>query len=246
MSDRLSANSLAAAFGHLQGEALLRALVVDGPLRGRTALVSSFGAESVVLLHMVAELDPAIPVVFLDTLVHFPATLAFKAELVERLGLKDVRDAKPDLRYLARLDPEGKLHAQDPDICCHVRKVEPLDEALHPFSAWITGRKRFQNAARSELAGIEADQNSSRIKLNPLVGWDAGQLEAYRLAYDLPAHPLTAHGYGSIGCAPCTRPLAEGEDARAGRWSGLSKTECGIHMPQPAGERPSSEEGCLI
>jgi phosphoadenosine phosphosulfate reductase len=246
MSDRLSPQSLNAAFGHLEGQALIEALVVEGPLRGRTALVSSFGAESVVLLHMVAKADPSIPVVFLDTLVHFPATLAYKAELTERLGLTDIRDAKPDMRYLARLDPEGKLFAQDPNICCHVRKVETLDEALYPFAAWITGRKRFQNSERQRLQTIEPDENSKRIKLNPLADWTAERLEAYRQAHDLPAHPLVSKGYASVGCAPCTRPVAAGEDPRAGRWSGLAKTECGIHMPKPIGERPTVEEGCLI
>lgn len=246
MSDRLSAQSLDAGFGHLDGQALIEALVVHGPLQGRTALVSSFGAESVVLLHMVAKADPAIPVLFLDTLVHFPATLAYKAELVARLGLKDVRDAKPDMRYLARFDPEGRLHQEDPNMCCHIRKVETLDEALHPFAAWITGRKRFQNDVRSRLRTIEADENGRRIKLNPLADWTAEALEAYRLRHDLPAHPLVARNYTSIGCAPCTRPVGPGEDPRAGRWAGRGKTECGIHMPLPEGPRPTSEEGCLI
>ncbi|MFO1071265.1 MAG: phosphoadenylyl-sulfate reductase [Geminicoccaceae bacterium] len=228
---------LRARFGSLGGSALLRALLAPGgPLRGRTAMVSSFGAESVVLLHMAAAIDPAIPVIFLDTGRHFPETLAYRDALIDRLGLKDVRSAYPDRAALQRHDRDGRLYASDPDSCCDIRKTEPLADALEGFSAWITGRKRFQGGLRTDLDAIELDRASGRLKLNPLATWAEGELEAYRQAHDLPAHPLVARGYRSIGCATCTRPTQAGEDARAGRWSGMDKTECGIHLPVPFGD----------
>ena len=218
-------------YGHLDGLDLLEALLDGGPLAGRAALVSSFGAESAVLLHMVARLDRRLPVVFLDTGKLFPATLAYRDQLVRRLGLTDVRVAQPEVEALGRHDPLGEVHGSDPDLCCHLRKTEPLDTALAGFAAWITGRKRFQGAARERLPVIEAEPSSGRIKLNPLAPWTPEQLEAYRLENGLPDHPLIARGYRSIGCAPCTRPTLAGEDARAGRWAGIDKTECGIHRP---------------
>ena len=222
--------------GHLCGRDVLASLLGPGrTMRGRTALVSSFGAESVVLLHMVASVDPDIPVIFLDTLAHFPATLAYRNMLVEQLGLRDVRTATPNLRILGRIDPRGDLHAGDPDLCCHFRKTEPLDEALSGFDAWITGRKRFQGGARDDLPVFEVEDGSGRIKINPLALWSNEDLEAYRQSYDLPAHPLVAEGFRSIGCAPCTRPVKDGEDPRAGRWAGTAKTECGIHVSHGGG-----------
>jgi len=223
-------------YGHLCGQDLLAALLgPGGRLHGRTALVSSFGAESVVLLHMAASVDPGIPVIFLDTLAHFPATLAYRALLIEQLGLRDVRNATPDLPMLGRLDPRGDLHASDPDVCCHFRKTEPLDQALEGFAAWITGRKRFQGGQRQGLPTFEVEQGTGRLKINPLAQWGADDLEAYRQSHGLPAHPLVDQGYRSIGCAPCTRPVRAGEDPRAGRWAGTGKTECGIHVSHGGG-----------
>lgn len=228
---------LRARFGGLEGGALLKALLAPGaPLRHRTALVSSFGAESVALLHLAAGIDPAIPVIFLDTGRHFPETLAHRDALVDRLGLTDVRSAYPDRSALQRHDRAGRLYATDPDSCCDIRKTEPLAEALDGFDAWITGRKRFQGGLRADLDAIEREPGTDRIKLNPLAGWGEERLEAYRVRHDLPAHPLVARGYRSIGCATCTRPTAAGEDARAGRWSGIDKAECGIHLPAPYGD----------
>jgi phosphoadenosine phosphosulfate reductase len=223
--------ALRQAFGHLDGPDLLEAVLDEGGLAGRVALVSSFGAESVVLLHMVARIDRRLPVIFLETGKHFPATLAYRDLLIRRLGLSDVRSAVPDTTALGQIDPLGDLHASDPDACCAIRKTEPLDRALEGFSAWITGRKRFQGGARTLLQTIEDDPASGRIKLNPLAAWDEEQIEDYRLEFDLPQHPLLAHGYRSIGCAPCTRPTEAGGPARSGRWAGLDKTECGIHRP---------------
>jgi phosphoadenosine phosphosulfate reductase len=237
-------HELTCRYGALDGAELLQALLVDGPLAGRTALVSSFGAESVVLLHLAAEIDRKLPVIFLDTGKHFPATLAYRDQLVELLRLEDIRVAAPTAKMLKRLDPQGLLHDEDADSCCHLRKTEPLEEALAGFGAWITGRKRFQGGMRTALEPIELDPSADRIKLNPLARWAAGDLEAYRVRHGLPQHPLAAHGYRSIGCAPCTRATRAGEAARAGRWFGIDKVECGSHLGSAqAGVAVSAEVG---
>jgi phosphoadenosine phosphosulfate reductase len=222
------------AYEGIDGPALLRALLTDSPLAGRTVLVSSFGAESAVLLDMVATVDPAVPVIFLDTGKLFAETQAYREELVERLGLVDVRVVRPRIAALARHDAGGELWRRDPDFCCHIRKTEPLQQALEGFAGWITGRKRFQAGLRSQLPIIEPEWSSGRIKLNPLAPWSAEDIERYRLMRNLPRHPLVDRGYRSIGCITCTRPIASGEAARAGRWWGLDKTECGIHLPGKA------------
>ena len=219
------------AYGALDGLALLRAALHEGPLKGRTALVSSFGAESAVLLDMVATVDPALPVIFLDTGKLFEETQDYREEITRLLGLEDVRVVRPEPAALARHDPDGTLHARGPDLCCHLRKTEPLERALDGFAAWISGRKRFQGGLRSALATIEGEPASGRIKLNPLAPWSAEDVERYRRLRNLPAHPLAAEGYSSIGCVPCTRPVQPDEPPRAGRWWGLDKTECGIHRP---------------
>ncbi len=196
---------------------------------GRIALVSSFGAESAVLLHMASRIDRHLPVILLDTGKLFPETLSYRDTLVARLGLTDVRSARPEPARIAEFDPAGTLWRQDPDSCCWQRKVEPLDAALQGFDAWITGRKRHQTAHRQNLAPIE-DGPDGRVKINPLAFWDEAAIERYFAAHALPRHPLQAHGYASIGCATCTRAVGAGADSRAGRWVGHGKTECGIHM----------------
>jgi phosphoadenosine phosphosulfate reductase len=216
------------AWGHLEGPALLRA-ALTGPLAGRIAMVSSFGAESAVLLDMVASIDRRTPVVFLETGKLFPETLAYKDKLVAWLGLEDVRSIQPDPGELARLDAGGDLWRRAPDRCCHVRKAEPLDQALSGFVGWITGRKRFHGGARAALPTVDGDPVTGQLKLNPLAAWSLEDVRRYRRARRLPLHPLVARGYPSIGCRPCTRPAMAGEPVRAGRWSGLDKTECGIH-----------------
>ncbi len=223
---RSEAAALNARYGARDTEALV-ALAVEDLFPGRIALVSSFGAESVVLLHMAAEVDRSVPVIFLDTGWLFPETLEYRSRLVERLGLTEVRAVKPDPADLVAHDPHRALWMTNPDRCCHIRKTEPLKRALAGFDAWFTGRKRFQNAGRATLAVFEGD--GARIKINPLIAWSADDLKAYAKRHDLPAHPLVAKGYPSIGCVPCTSRVAAGEDARAGRWRGLGKTECGIH-----------------
>lgn len=217
----------------LPAEELLRASLTRAHW-GRVALVSSFGAEAAVLLHMVARIDPATPVIFNDTGKLFAETLAYQRELAVRLGLRDLRVARPDPADLARADPAGDLHRRAPDACCHVRKVAPLERALSGFDACVTGRKRYQSATRSLLPQVESD-GRGRLRLNPLAAWRREDAIAYLLDHELPIHPLVDKGYVSLGCAPCTTPAGPGEAPRAGRWRGLEKDECGIHF---AGGRP--------
>ena len=195
--------------------------------REQLALVSSFGTESAALLKVMADVDPAIPVVFLDTGWLFEETLAYRDTLIAALGLTDVRSIKPLEETLSREDPERELWFSDPDACCRIRKVEPLARALKPFDAWINGRKRFQGNARADIPVVEDD--GTRLKFNPFANVSREELDAIFVRAKLPRHPLAASGFLSVGCMPCTSRTAEGEDARAGRWRGRAKTECGIH-----------------
>ena len=199
----------------------------------KLALVSSFGAESAVLLHMISRLKPDVPVLFLDTGMLFGQTLDYRKTLAARLGLTDVRDLRPLYNDLAVADPNAKLWQTDTDACCNVRKVLPLDRALADFDAWITGRKRFHGGDRLSLPVVE--QADGQVKFNPLANWGKAELDAYMAEHDLPAHPLVAQGFPSIGCWPCTNPVEEGQDVRAGRWAGQDKTECGIHVARAPG-----------
>lgn len=211
----------------LEGGELIAALRNEFP--GTMAIVSSFGSESAVLLHMVAQVDPSLPVLFLNTGKLFGETLRYRDRLQDVLGLTDLRAIGPHPEDLKRLDPDGILWSRDPDKCCAMRKVWPLQRALGPFEAQVTGRKRFQTKARAELETIEFVDG--RFKINPLASWDRDRLEAYRVDHKLPPHPLVADGYLSIGCMPCTDRVKEGGDYRSGRWSGSDKEECGIHEP---------------
>ena len=195
--------------------------------REQLALVSSFGTESAALLKVMADVDPAIPVIFLDTGWLFEETLAYRDTLIARLGRTDVRSIKPLEQTLSREDPESDLWFRDPDACCRIRKVEPLARALQPFEAWINGRKRFQGGVRVAIPVVEQDGN--RLKFNPFANVSREEIDAIYQSANLPPHPLVASGFLSVGCMPCTSRTATGEDARAGRWRGQSKTECGIH-----------------
>lgn len=199
----------------------------------RLALVSSFGAESAVLLHLASRVKPDVPVLFLDTGMLFGQTLDYRRQLAARLGLTDVRDLRPAYQDLAVADPEARLWQSDTDACCHVRKVLPLDRALADFDAWITGRKRFHGGDRLSLPVVE--QAGHQVKFNPLANWGKAELDDYAQRHDLPPHPLVAQGFPSIGCWPCTQPVEAGEDVRAGRWKGSQKTECGIHLARAPG-----------
>ena len=194
----------------------------------KLALVSSFGTESAALLKIVADVDPRIAVVFLDTRWLFQETLDYRDKLTELLGLRDVRSIKPLDATLQRNDPNSDLWFSDPDACCHIRKVEPLARALEPFSAWFNGRKRFQGGDRASIAVVEAD--GARLKFNPLANATADDLKALYASAQLPPHPLLAQGFASVGCMPCTTRTRPGEDPRAGRWRDRGKTECGIHV----------------
>lgn len=243
-------------FGALSGLELVEATIHEA-FPGRIALLSSFGTEAAVLLDMVARIDPATPVLFLDTGMLFGQTGAYREQLQARLGLSDVRAIRPDPARLAKSDPDRTLWQRDPDACCALRKVEPMRRGLERigldrphdrsresapniedgagpapegFDAWITGRKRHHGGARSELGNFDMDADG-RIKINPLAGWSRDAIDGYFKARDLPRHPLADAGFASVGCYPCTQPSSDEKDPRGGRWAGSDKTECGIHSP---------------
>lgn len=212
---------------HAAIEVLKRA--VTDPDLGQVALVSSFGAESVVLLHMVSRVAPGLPVLFIDTQMLFPETLAYQQEVAERLALTNVQVTTASEAEIAAHDPDGTLHKVNPDACCDFRKTVPLERVLSGYDAWITGRKRFQNGQRAALEFFEPEP-PARLRVNPLAHWRPEDVQDYMVENRLPRHPLVAKSYPSIGCAPCTSPVAPGEDPRSGRWRGQEKSECGIHF----------------
>ncbi len=221
--------TLNARFAHHSAADMLIELLA-GELQGRVAVVSSFGAESAVLLDLVASIDRSVPLIFANTQKMFGETLAYRDGLAESLGFTDLRVYRPDPYEIARRDDKSLRWAYDPDGCCDLRKVEPLRRALAGFDAWISGRKGFQSG-RAGLPRFELDEG--RLKINPLADWDKAAIDAHFVARELPRHPLEAAGYPSIGCQPCTSQVQPGEDPRAGRWRHWDKTECGIHN-QPA------------
>jgi phosphoadenosine phosphosulfate reductase len=220
--------NLNARYRHHSATAVLEHSLKDNDL-GRVALVSSFGAESVVLLHLVSVIAPETPVLFIDTRMLFPETLEYQRKLADTLPLCDVRTIRAAAPRLAFDDPDNTLHQFNTDACCHIRKVEPLERALKDFDGWITGRKRFQGGGRQAVDFFESE-GDVRIKVNPLAHWGREDIEDYMVNNRLPRHPLVAQGFPSIGCAPCTTKVAPGEDERAGRWRGSQKVECGIHF----------------
>lgn len=229
------ADALNARFAGVATLDMLRTLFAEGTL-GATAVVSSFGTESAVLLHLVARADPAVPVIFVDTLKMFPETLAYREQLVAAFGLSGSRVVEPDAAVIAARDDKGLRWSYDPDGCCEIRKVEPLKRAKAGLDSWISGRKAFQSVTRQNIPRFEVEDG--RLKVNPLGDWVKADLEAYFAAHDLPRHPLEAEGYLSIGCQPCTSKVQPGEDPRAGRWRGWDKVECGIHVIERPGEEP--------
>lgn len=233
------AEALNARFAGMPTLAMLRAVLREG-LAGDVAAVSSFGAESAVLLHLIASIDRSVPVLFLDTGKHFPETLAYRDEIMRRLGMTNLVSLTPNAQALAARDGTGLRWSYDPDGCCEIRKVQPLAAALGHFDASFTGRKGFQSATRAGLPTFEIDQTDAhgRLKINPLASWSSDQVRAYFEATGLPAHPLVEQGYPSIGCSPCTSKVAPGEDPRSGRWKGWDKTECGIHVDGAAETLP--------
>ena len=232
-------DALNARFADVPTIAMLRAVLREG-LASDVAAVSSFGAESAVLLHLIATIDRSVPVLFLDTGKHFPETLDYRDTVMKRLGMTNLVNLTPNAEALAARDGTGLRWSYDPDGCCEIRKVQPLAAALTHFDASFTGRKGFQSATRAGLQTFELDQTDAqgRLKINPLATWSSGQVKAYFDATGLPAHPLVAQGYPSIGCSPCTTKVAPGEDPRSGRWKGWDKTECGIHVDGAAEALP--------
>lgn len=225
--DVFDAAALEARHGRLSAERIIE-LAVGSLFAGEVAAVSSFGADSAVLLHLIAQVDRHLPVVFLDTGKHFGETLRYRDALAADLGLTGIRVIHPDAAALQRVDPAGRLHESDADACCHVRKVETMARGVEPFRAWFTGRKRHQALTRAGLPVFEAV--GPRIRINPLASWAPADLASYMQAHGLRENPLVAYGYLSIGCFACTRPVGQGQDARSGRWAGQAKTECGIHL----------------
>lgn len=234
------ADALNARFDGVSTAEMLKAVFADGSL-GRVGLVSSFGTESAVLLHLVAQANRNAPVIFVDTLKMFAETLEYRDTLVSLLGLTNFSVVEPHADVLAAKDESGLRWSWDPDGCCEIRKVEPLARAKASLDVWISGRKAFQSVTRQNLPRFEVEKG--KLKINPLGDWVKADLDAYFEEYDLPHHPLEAKGYLSVGCEPCTSPVAPGEDPRAGRWRGWDKVECGIHAPTsaiPAAEGQSS------
>ena len=234
------ADRLNARFEGVEAGEMLKTLFAEDQL-GEVALVSSFGTEAAVLLHLVAQADPTAPVVFVDTLKMFPETLEYREELIHKLGLKNAQVITPKADVLAEKDENGLRWSYDPDGCCEIRKVEPLARAKSGLNAWISGRKAFQSVTRQNLPRFEVEDG--RLKINPLGDWVKDDLEAYFEEHDLPRHPLEAQGYLSVGCAPCTSKVKPGEDPRAGRWRGWDKTECGIHEEVTAVPNTDDDNG---
>jgi phosphoadenosine phosphosulfate reductase len=229
------ADALNARFDGVDTLTMLRIVLKQG-LLGRTAVVSSFGTESAVLLDLVARADPDTPVIFVDTLKMFPETLAYRDTLLAHVGMTDSRTVVPDAEKLAKRDEMGMRWSYDPDGCCEIRKVEPMARAKQGLDSWISGRKAFQSHTRQNIARFEIEDG--RLKLNPLGDWVKADLDAYFTERNLPRHPLEDQDYPSVGCQPCTSKVLPGEDARAGRWRGWDKVECGIHVPLKPGEEP--------
>lgn len=221
--------------------ALLKILLKEEFRGKKISLVSSFGAESAVLLHMVSQIDKHLDIIFLDTFKHFEETYGYRKKLVKLLGLKGVRIIKPEKPALKNEDPNGTLYSRNPHLCCYLRRILPLKKALQGQDVWITGRKHFQSEERSTISLFE--EANGKIKVNPLIRWELKDIDAYFEAHQLPRHPLVEKGFFSIGCAPCTSPTWSPEQARTGRWNGFAKTECGIHLEQSDNSKPSNVVG---
>lgn len=223
------ASRLTGAWSSLSTGEALSSVLLDDTFVKNPVLVSSFGADSAVLLHMLSLIKADAQVVFLDTGFHFPETLAYRNQLVETLDLKNVRSASVDPILVKRLDARRRLHLNDANSCCQLRKVSVLDRHLRMNDAWISGQRRSQSMTRSSVALVEVDEARGKLKFNPLADWSDSDIADYKVEHALPEHPLVAKGFPSIGCRPCTSAVRAGEDQRAGRWRGKEKLECGLH-----------------
>lgn len=197
----------------------------------RLAATSSFQTQSLPLLHLIACTVPELPVYFLDTGFHFPETLAFRDALAARLGLR-VLTLQPLMGHAGFKNRHGELFRTNPDLCCHMNKVEPWQQVKNGLAGWISGIRRDQTEQRRNTPVVTCERNG-QIKVCPLAAWSEADIWRYINRHDLPVHPLLEQGYMSIGCAPCTRAVTANEEARAGRWAGTAKTECGLHIEPP-------------
>lgn len=237
MSQQVSLSRLQMFYGDMDAPLLLRSMIKE-EFAGEIALISSFGADAALMLALVADVDKATPVLFLETQKHFPETLDYARALSAQLELTNVHWLTPDPALVARIDPNGDLWSVQPNRCCWMRKVEPLNRKVEELGikALITGRKRYQTAERAEMHTIELDDKGI-FRINPIADWSRERQKDFIAARGLLTHPLVAKGYPSIGCAPCTKPVVEGQDERAGRWAhtiGIEneqKAECGLHVP---------------
>ena len=223
------ADQLSGEWQHLSAQEVLSEILKGNAFIKNPALVSSFGADSAVLLHMVSTLDTDAQIIFLDTGFHFSETLSYRDRLTKAFGLTNVRNASVDPIAVKRLDAQQRLHLTAPDSCCQLRKVSVLDRHLRMNDSWISGQRRAQASTRSSVSVVEVDDARGKLKFNPLAKWSQSDFAAYKARYKLPEHPLTTKRYLSLGCAPCTSAVKTGEDARAGRWRGQPKLECGLH-----------------
>jgi len=187
-------------------------------------------AADTILPALVSQTSPGVDVLFLDTGYHFPETIGTRDALKQAFDVTIV-DVTPKQTVAEQDAAHGKdLFARNPELCCHLRKVEPLAEQLAGYEAWVTGIRREDNALRADAQLVEWDETHQMIKLNPIAAWSFDDVLNFASEHGVPVNPLLTDGYPSIGCAPCTRRVAPGEDPRAGRWAGLAKTECGIHL----------------
>ena len=212
----------------------------------RLAMATSFQASGLVILHLLREVRPDTPVLFLETGFHFDETLQFRDRIVELWDLKlvDLRGSHGSVAGQTSIHgPE--LYRRNPDLCCHINKVEPLQKALEEYDAWVSGIRRDQSPLRSGTPVVEAQLLPSGreiLKIHPLAGWTKSDVDTYLTEHDIPRHPLLEMGYQSIGCWPCTRAVGDGEEDRAGRWDGFTKTECGIHSFGKRGRATEAEQ----
>ena len=209
----------------------------------RLAMTSSFGPESGALLHMVSRIDPSIPVLFLETGYHFSETLEYKNLLVKLFGLTNVIDLKanPEKKAKVVAEYQGVPYERNPDLCCHINKVEPLDVALKNYKAWMSGIRRHQTDFRKSIRIIE-EYEGGIYKISPLANFTSRDSWWYLKEHNIPQHPLFEKGYFSIGCWPCTKPVQSGDDERSGRWAGKAKKECGIHTFKEVKSKEEKEQ----
>lgn len=219
-------NQLNADFAAARPEAILQWAVET--LKRDIAASSSFQTQGVPLLHMISRIQPSLPIIFLDTGYHFPETLVFRDQLVNdwKLNLRVVRAAMSRHEFVRRYG--GELFRRDPDQCCYINKVEPMQRAIAGLRGWISGIRRDESQARASIRTIERTPQGV-LRIHPLANWTKHDIWQYIDDHHLPEHPLLAQGYLSIGCAPCTRPVLPGDDERAGRWADHEKVECGLH-----------------